>query len=155
VKGALLAGLLLLGGGGPYDILFLPTRSAPEARGTARLHYATSPFGVAVTPEGVARWTVRFTLEGLPPATTLGNAQGYVAWAASSDLREWDRLGTVTNGTATLGHVARNKFMVVVTAEPDTTTTTRRGPTVLSGISPSSWMQPLLTHALFRGIPPG
>lgn len=155
MKGVLLAGLLLMGGGGPYDILFLPTRAAPEARGTARLHYAASPFGVAVTPEGVARWTVRFTLDGLPPATTLGNAQGYVAWAASSDLREWDRLGTVTNGTATLGHVARNKFMVVVTAEADTTTTTRRGPTVLSGISPSSWMQPLLTHALFRGIPPG
>jgi hypothetical protein len=67
------------------------------------LHYATSPFGVAVTAEGVAR----------------------------------------------------NKFMVVVTAEADTTVTTRAGPAVLSGISPSSWMQPLLTHALFRGIPPG
>lgn len=155
MKSTLLAGLLLLGGGGPYDILFVPTRAAPAARGTARLHYATSPFGVAVTREGVARWTVRFTLDGLPPAATIGGAQGYVAWAASSDLREWDRLGTVTNGTATLGHVARNKFLVIITAESDTTTTTRRGTTVLSGISPSSWMQPLLTHPLFRGIAPG
>jgi hypothetical protein len=155
VKGLLLAGLLLVGGGGPYDILLLPTRSAPEARGEARLHYATSPFGVAVTPEGVARWTVRFSLEGLPPASTIGGAEGYVAWAASSNLREWDRLGTVRNGSATLGHVARNKFMVIITAEPDTTATTRRGTTVLSGVSPSSWLQSLLTHALFRGIPPG
>jgi hypothetical protein len=110
---------------------------------------------VAVTPEGVARWTVRFSLEGLPPASTIGGAEGYVAWAASSNLREWDRLGTVRNGSATLGHVARNKFMVIITAEPDTTATTRRGTTVLSGVSPSSWLQSLLTHALFRGIPPG
>ncbi len=150
-----LSGLLLLGGGGPYDVLLLPTRAAPEAGGQARLQYADSPFGVAVTAEGVARWTVRFTVHGLPPAATLDGAQGYVAWAASPDLAEWDRLGTLTNGTTTLGHVARNKFLVIVTAEPETLATARRGRTVLSGRSPSSWMQSLLTHPLFRGIPPG
>lgn len=155
MKLLLLAGLLLVGGGGPYDIILMRTSAVPEARGSARLQYAPSPFGVAVTAQGVARWDVRFTIEGLPPVATLGAYQGYVAWGTSSDLAEWDRLGTVGNGTTTRGRITRNKFLVVVTAEPDTLATTRSGPTIFHGISPSSWLQSLMTHALFRGIPPG
>lgn len=147
--------LLVVGGGIAAEIPLVPTRAAPGAAGVARLRYAHSPFGVAVTADGRARWMLHFTLAGLPPAATLDGAQGYVAWAASPDLDAWDRLGTVRNGTTVLGEVARNKFMVVVTAEPDTLAATRRGRTVLSGRSPSSWMQSLLTHPLFRGIPPG
>ena len=151
----MLAGLLMVGGGGPYDIILLRTAMVPEARGAARLQYAQSPFGVAVTAAGVARWDVRFTIEGLPPVGTLGDYQGYVAWGASSDLAHWDRLGTVRNGTTTLGQITRNKFLVVVTAETDSLAVTRSGPTIFHGISPSSWLQSLMTHALFRGIPPG
>lgn len=151
----LLAGLLLVGGGGPYDIILLRTAAVPEAEGSARLQYAPSPFGVAVTPDGVARWDVRFTITGLPPAASLGAFQGYVAWGTSSNLTQWDRLGVVDNGTTTRGRITRNKFLVVVTAEADTLATTRSGPTIFHGISPSSWLQSLMTHALFRGIPPG
>ena len=51
---ALAAALLLLAPPiGPYDIALHPTAAAPGARGSARLVWAASPFGVAVTPNAV------------------------------------------------------------------------------------------------------
>jgi hypothetical protein len=70
----------------------------------------------------------------------------------SPDLTGWHRLGPVTNGTTTVGHADLNKFLLVITAEADTSGTASRGPTVLHGTSPSGWLQSFLTHPLFRGI---
>ena len=36
---------------GPYDIILLNTPKTPTAKGTARLVWAQSPFGVTVTAE--------------------------------------------------------------------------------------------------------
>lgn len=155
----LLAGLLAassLGAAradGPYDIKLLPTAAAPAASGHARLVYAASPFGIAVTADGRARYDVQVTAAGLPRADSLGAAAAYVAWAASTDLTRWERLGVVANGTTTVGHVDMNKFLLVVTAEPDSAAPAHAGPTVLHGTSPSGWLQSFLSHPLFRGIP--
>lgn len=151
----LVTGFLLAGVTGPFDIALLRTSAAPEARGSAKLVYAPSPFGVAVTPAGIPSFDVRVELEGLPAPSTLGDFRGYVAWAATSDLSRWVRLGTVRNGTSQVGRIEINKFLFVITAEADTLAATRSGPTVLHGVSPTTWLQSLLTHALFRGIPPG
>jgi len=70
----------------------------------------------------------------------------------SPDLTGWHRLGPVANGTTTVGHADLNKFLLVITAEADTTGASSRGPTVLHGTSPSGWLQSFLTHPLFRGI---
>lgn len=137
---------------GPYDIALFPTTAAPAASGHARLVYAASPFGVAVTTDGRAKYDVQVTAAGLPAAGTSRTA-AYVAWATSTDLAQWVRLGTVTNGTTTVGHVDMNKFLLVVTAEPDSSARTHAGPTVLHGTSPSGWLQNFLSHPLFRGIP--
>jgi hypothetical protein len=51
-----------------------------------------------------------------------------------------------------VGHADLNKFLLVITAEADTSGTASRGPTVLHGTSPSGWLQSFLTHPLFRGI---
>ena len=70
------------------------------------------------------------------------------------DLKQWDRLGEVQNGTSTVGHAELNKFLLVITAEPSATPRAHTGPTVLHGTSPSGWLQSFLTHPLFRGVPP-
>lgn len=155
MKALLLAGLLVLGSTTPWDIPLRATARVPEARGAARLQYAPSPFGVAVTADGRASYDVRFELSGLPAPGTLGPFTAYVAWMASTDLTEWRRLGTVRNGTTVVGQADRNKFLLVITAEADSLAARRTGPTVLHGPSPSTWLQSLLSHPLFRGIPPG
>ena len=58
---------------GPFDIPLFNTPKAPDARGAARLVYAPSPFGVAVTADGHARYDVQVDVTGLKirPVTEL------------------------------------------------------------------------------------
>jgi hypothetical protein len=140
------------GGAGPYDIPLLPGPAVPGARGTARLLFADSPFGIAVTQDGRHSYDVRITASGLPDPATLGAFRAFVAWEVSTDLTEWHRLGSVGNGTTTVGRAEWNKFLLVITAEPDSVPAAHSGPTVLHGTSPSGWLQRFLSHPLFRGI---
>ncbi len=151
----LCAGLLLgarLPAGGPYDIKLAPGPAAPAAEGTARLFFAASPFGVAVTGNGHHVYDIRITAKGLPEPASLGGYTAFVAWEVSTDLAEWRRVGTVRNGTSAVGPVDRNKFLLVITAEADSAPGMHAGPTVLHGTSPSGWLQRFLSHPLFRGI---
>jgi len=142
----------LLVAAGPYDIPLCSTPKAPAANGSARLVFAQSPFGIAVTADGRAQYDVQVTASGLPAASSLGAFKAYVAWATTPDLQRWDRLGTITNGTTTVGHVTLNKFLLVITAESDSAPKVHGGPTVLHGTSPSGWLQSFLNHPMFRGI---
>jgi len=135
-----------------YDISLVPGPAAPGAEGSARLLFADSPFGVAVTEDGRHSYNVRITATGLPEPATLGSYRAFVAWEVSTDLAKWHRLGTVGNGTTTVGRAEWNKFLLVITAEPDSVPSTHSGPTVLHGTSPSGWLQRFLSHPLFRGI---
>ncbi|MGH7625738.1 MAG: hypothetical protein ACREOJ_10510, partial [Gemmatimonadaceae bacterium] len=54
-----LAALLAMGAAGPFDIMLHPTPAAPAAQGHARLVFAPSPFGVALTADGHAVYDVR------------------------------------------------------------------------------------------------
>ncbi|MDQ6830698.1 MAG: hypothetical protein M3081_17700 [Gemmatimonadota bacterium] len=141
-------------GAGPYDIVLLSTPTAPTAQGSARLIFADSPFGVAVTADGRAIYDVQITASGLPEPQSLGKFSAYVAWAVTPDLAQWDRLGTVTNGTSVVGHAERNKFLLVISAEESATPAKHAGPTVLHGTSPSGWLQSFLNHPMFRGVSP-
>jgi len=147
----LLAAVLLLPLG-PYDIKLLNTPKTPTAQGSARLVFAQSPFGVAVTATGHSVYDVQLDLAGLPEPGTLGVFEAYIAWSATTSLDKWHRLGPVTNGKSTVGQVELNKFLLVITAEKDSSVTEHAGPTALHGISPSGWLQSLVTHPLFRGI---
>ena len=86
MRALLLAGLILMGSATPFDIPLRNTATAPTARGSARLQYAASPFGVAATADGRASYDVRFELSGLPEAASLGQYTAYVAWMAASRL---------------------------------------------------------------------
>jgi hypothetical protein len=149
---ALAVGLLLLAPAGPYDIALHPTTTVPCARGRARLIAAASPFGIGVTADGRARYDIRISATRLPRPDSLGRFHGYVAWAATPDLTQWVRLGVVHNGTSIVGPVELNKFLLVITAEPDSAAAVHSGPTILHGTSPSGWLQSFVTHPLFRGI---
>jgi hypothetical protein len=148
------AAALILGAAvGPWDMKLFPATAAPNASGQARLVYAASPFGVAVTADGHARYDIQVTASGLPAPSTLGSYTTYVAWQASPDLTHWTRLGTVANGKTTVGATDLNKFLFVITAEGSASPATHQGPTILHGTSPSGWLQSFLTHPLFRGTP--
>jgi hypothetical protein len=129
------------------------TPQTPDASGTGRLVYADSPFGVAVASDGRARYDVEITAAGLPAPSKLGAYTVFVAWAATTDLAQWVRLGTVTNGKTTVGPVDFNKFLIVITAEASPASDAHAGPTVLHGTSPSGWLQTFLSHPLFRNLP--
>jgi hypothetical protein len=143
---------LLVAAAGPYDIALHPTQAAPRAQGRARLVPTGSPFGVDVTADGHASYNVAVTTSGLPSPGRLGKFSAYVAWAVVPDLSRWQRLGPVRNGTFTVGPVELNKFLLVITAEPDSAPAAHAGPTVLHGTSPSGWLQSFITHPLFRGV---
>ncbi len=87
----------------------------------ARLVYASSPFGVAVTADGVDRYDVRLNLKGMPAPSALGPYRAYVAWQVTTDLSHWQRLGQVQNGTTVVGATDLNKFLLVITAEASAT----------------------------------
>lgn len=148
------AAALVVATHGPFDIPLFATPKVPGAAGQARLVFASSPFGVAVTQDGHASYDVQVTASGLPDPSTLGDFRAYVAWVASTDLATWVRLGAVHNGTTTVGQAEMNKFLLVITAEADSAPSAHAGPTVLHGTSPSGWLQSFLTHPLFRGVPP-
>jgi hypothetical protein len=137
---------------GPFDIPLFAGTSVPAASGAARELFADSPFGVAVTADGHHSYDVRIEAHDLPNPSTLGPYHAYVAWEVSIDLADWHRLGAVSNGTTTVGRAEWNKFLLVITAEPDTLVTTHHGPIALHGTSPSGWLQIFLAHPLFRGI---
>jgi len=151
---ALVAAAVVAVAEGPFDIPLLNTPKAPTAEGHARLVFAESPFGVAVTADGHARYDVQVQAKGLPDPASLGGYSTYVAWAVTTDLSAWHRLGAVTNGNSTVGQAELNKFLFVITAESSATSTVHSGPTVLHGTSPSGWLQTFLSHPLFRGLPP-
>ncbi|HET7603340.1 MAG TPA: hypothetical protein VFK36_10020 [Gemmatimonadales bacterium] len=137
---------------GPYDIALQATSQAPAAQGHARLVFASSPFGIAVTADGRARYDIQVTTDNLPAPSSLGAYSAYVAWEVSTDLSTWRRLGVVRNGRTTVGQAELNKFLFVITAEADSAATAHAGPTILHGHSPSGWLQSFLTHPLFRGV---
>jgi len=139
---------------GPYDITLQNTPRTPNASGSARLVFAESPFGIAVTADGRARYDVQLTLSGLPEPSTLGPYKAYVAWGVTTDLGQWRRLGSVTNGNSTVGQIEFNKFLLVIAAESDSAATKHTGAIALSGTSPSGWLQTFLSHPLFRGVAP-
>ncbi len=137
---------------GPYDIMLFSTAAAPTAEGRARLVFAESPFGIAVTGDGHARYDVQITVSKLPAPATLGAYAAYVAWSTTPDLKQWVRLGPVSDGTTTVGSVDFNKFILVIAAAHDSASTSHDGPTVLHGTSPSGWLQQMMTAPVFHGV---
>jgi FtsP/CotA-like multicopper oxidase with cupredoxin domain len=137
-----------------YCIPLTPADAAPSATGAARLLRYPSPFGASVDVDGIHRWNLALALEGLPDPASLGAYTTYVAWATTPVFRPIVKLGVVGEGEATLGPVALNQFLVLVSAEASADVAERKGPLVLRGASASTRLAPQdLASVLATGVP--
>jgi hypothetical protein len=119
-----------------YAVELVTTRNIPatgRATGVGEVTFASSPFGVALSPDGSYHYQVRIRLSGMkaPPQGTLGALD--------------DRLTTT-------GPVDWNKFLLVVTLEEtdDPSATAWSGPIVLRGMSRSGMMHTMAGHGPFQ-----
>ena len=154
LAGALVAPVLVLAAARPdlYKIPLEGTGPASRMSGVAVLSPARSPFGLAMTPDGYFLFDIEVSAPTLPPASAYGPAyQTYVVWVASHDLEQVRRLGPLAPGSKAKGQVALNKFLVVVTAEPNADGAKWTGPIVLRGRSPSSYLTNFSGHTMFNG----
>ena len=131
------------GAPGLHRIALYPTPDLAPAEGTAFLRWDPSPFGVSVTRDGNQRYRLALEIRGLPAPASLGDYRAYVAWATTPVMDPVVRLGAVGNGSfPDLGVVAFDKFVILVSAEPSADASTRAGPLVLRGASPSTRILP-------------
>ncbi len=120
-----------------YCIELHSTPSAPAASGRVHLLPAGTPYGAAVTRDGIARHRFRLEARGLPEPSELGDFDRYVVWVAPPNLSPMIRVGEADNGTFDLGEAGFNQFFVMVSAEGPEPGEARGGPLVLRGVSAS------------------
>ncbi len=134
-----------------YRIDLVSTRRVPgsaRANGAAEVFYADSPFGVSIAPDGSYVQRLEIRIDGLEPAR--GGA--YVVWVTTPSLDRVELLGTLDGDHRLSGHVLWNKFLVVISLEPELESPGPRwsGPIVLRGMSRSGLMHTLAGHGPFE-----
>lgn len=134
-----------------YSIPLLPDQGL-SGSGVATLVPAPSPFGITVTADGHPIFDVTVTVQDLAPAAS--GAQ-YVAWATTQDLTTADRIGVIGKDQKAAGKISWNKYIVLVTQEATPAGEHWKGPVVLRGFSPATYLANYASHPLFvGGMPP-
>ncbi len=133
----------------PLFVRLVPTAHANGATGSVDLRFAPSPFGVTLTRDGHHDLALEMRVEGM----RLAAGTVAVAWAATPDLGDVVRLGTLGEDGTLEGRIALNKFLVFVTAETDPDAERWNGPVLLRGASPSGRMHSMAGHGPFEGEP--
>ncbi|MFQ5742287.1 MAG: hypothetical protein ACE5HV_01730 [Acidobacteriota bacterium] len=134
-----------------YSIELVSTKRVPgsrSARGIGQVTFATSPFGVSISPSGSYIYDLEISVERLR-APKKGV---YVVWLSTPNLDQVRRLGILDETLEISGRVEWNKFLVVITLEPSAEDLADmwRGPIVLRGISRSGRMHTLAGHGAFQ-----
>jgi hypothetical protein len=135
-----------------YAFDLITTKNIPGtglAVGTAALSLsATSPFAVALSPDGSYEYDIEVSLERMR-VPTRGRL---VAWVTTREVDEIIRMGALDETLRASGSVAWNKFLVVVTLEPtdDPTATIWSGPIVFRGASRSGMMHTMVGHGALQ-----
>ena len=134
-----------------YHFPMVSTRRVPgtgNATGVGEVAFAQSPFGVSLAEDGsyLYDFTVRF--ERLRPARD----GAYAVWTTTPELDRIVLAGELADPAAFTGRVAWNKFLVVVTLEPefDPEATAWTGPIVIRGMSRSGMMHTMAGHGPFE-----
>jgi FtsP/CotA-like multicopper oxidase with cupredoxin domain len=140
-----------LGDSDLYCIELLPAGDV-EASGEARLVPAPSPFGIAVTRAGEAQYDVVLTLRDLPAPSALAPDGVMLAWAVTPQLRPLVKLGEVGDGTTRLGRIPFDRFLLLITAEPNREAEEPGRRVLLRGASASLRMQPHDLAFLLAGL---
>lgn len=132
----------------PFEVILVPTAHANGAAGRVDLHFGASPFGVTVSPDGHHLYEARLRTTGLR-----ADGRVLVVWAATPELDQVAKLGTLDAAGGLDGRIAFNKFLVFVTAEASADVERWAGPILLRGISPSGRMHTMAGHGPFQGEP--
>ncbi|MGQ0649102.1 MAG: multicopper oxidase family protein [Gemmatimonadaceae bacterium] len=127
----------------PFCAELVATPDLEGVRGMLELRWIPTPFGVAVRPDGQLRHALVARLSGLPAPSALGGYRAFVAWGYDLTHSREIRLGTVANGTFTLGELPFEYFRVIISAERSADVPTRSGRLVARATSPSAL---LLAH---------
>lgn len=139
---------------GYYDIELVTTGRVPGSRGAAGIAVVTSarsPFGISLAPDGAYRHELAVRVEGMR-----GNVSGRLAvWVTTPDIDQVRLLGSLEPGVELRGEVAWNKFLVVVTLEPELAAgaSAWAGPIVLRGASRSGRMHTMAGHGPYQSEP--
>jgi suppressor of ftsI len=120
-----------------YCAELVPTPAFYEASAVLELDPVPSPFGTAVTRDGLPRYRVAITVANLP-LTKGATPPTYVAWITTLDLDSTVKLGVVHAGRTMLGETTRDRFRILVSAERSANAATRTGPLVFRGTSPGT-----------------
>ncbi|MDX1395329.1 MAG: hypothetical protein R3195_13110 [Gemmatimonadota bacterium] len=130
----------------PESVRMRPTQQSPGSRGTMILTQPASPFGVAVDADGFQTYDVTVEIGQMRRRDGLS----YVVWAATPELDQSVRLGTLDDTDSVTGRVAWNKFLVFVSEEASADVETWAGPILLTGLSPSGRMHTMAGHGPFE-----
>lgn len=134
-----------------YAFPLVSTRRVPgtgPATGTGHVSFGSSPFGVAVSADGSYELDVWLEFDGLLPP----REGGYVVWFTTPSLDQVERAGVLDASGRFRGRVHWNKFLTVVTLEPDPAHDAGvwTGPIVLRGMSKSGLMHTMAGHGPFE-----
>ena len=137
-----------------YAIEMVKTGRVPgtgRSRGIGQASFARSPFGISIAPDGTYIYDLTIGFEGLKE-----QKQGhYTAWLTTSEVDQVKRLGVLDQNDSVRGRVAWNKYLVVLTLEPedDPGATKWSGPIVSRGMSRSGMMHTLAGHGPYENEP--
>jgi len=128
------------------------TRNIPGtglAKGRVETEIAgSSPFSVALGADGSYAYDLQISLDRMK-APRSGR---YVAWVTTTEIDRIERLGTLDENLRASGSVDWNKFIVVITLEPDDdpTATMWTGPIAFRGMSRSGMMHTMVGHGALQ-----
>jgi len=146
------AGYCPLEGAEYYTVELVTTKNIPGtglATGRADLSVpASSPFSVAISPDGSYEYLVRVSLERMK----LPTEGRLVAWVTTRELDRIERLGPLDQNLRASGKVKWNKFLVVITLEADNNPEQSMwaGPIVFRGMSRSGMMHTMVGHGALQ-----
>lgn len=137
-----------------YQIDLVSTRKVPGAGaavGVGNVMYQSTPFGVAIGPDGSYVYDIDVKIDRLAPA----RSGQYFAWVSTPDISKIKKLGPLDAHHGIRGTVDWNKFLVVISLEEEGPVTHAKwkGPIVLRGLSRSGYMHTMAGHGPYESEP--
>jgi hypothetical protein len=135
-----------------YAFELYTTRNVPGtglAKGLAEVSVSgSSPFFVSLGPDGSYVYDIDVSIDRMKVP-----GQGrLVAWVTTPDIDRIERMSALDGNLRAKGTVSWNKFIVVVTLEPDDDpgAATWTGPVVFRGMSRSGMMHTMVGHGALQ-----
>jgi suppressor of ftsI len=125
-----------------YCIPLMAGAAGGTAQGAAHLLPAPTPFGIAVTRDGLPRLRVRIQAQDLPRPEDLGPYTRFVAWMTPPTLHPMIALGSLEEGELEATVEGFNSYLLLISAEGEEIPEARTGPLVLRGTSPTMVLRP-------------